>query len=79
MQRLPFNPEPLLALFMAKQAAASLTGDLEERFRRILDSRQMKQIPKTKCHPRRALPVSSRFTHRIFVFTANDTLMLLNL
>src|ERR1035437_3523788 len=32
MQRLPFNPEPLLALFMTKENAGSLAGDLEERF-----------------------------------------------
>jgi hypothetical protein len=28
MQRLPFNPEPLLALFMTKENTGSLAGDL---------------------------------------------------
>jgi hypothetical protein len=32
MHPLPLNPEPLLALFMAKESARSLAGDLEERF-----------------------------------------------
>ena len=32
MPRLPFNPEPLLALFMTEENAGSLAGDLEERF-----------------------------------------------
>ena len=35
MQRLPFNPEALLAFFMADKSAAGLAGDLEERFQRI--------------------------------------------
>lgn len=35
MQRLPFNPEALLALFMPKESAVGLAGDLEERFQRI--------------------------------------------
>ena len=35
MRRLPFNPEPLLALFMSKENAGSLAGDLEERFQRV--------------------------------------------
>src|ERR1019366_7939244 len=35
MQRLPFNPEPLLAFFMAKESAGSLAGDLEKRSQRI--------------------------------------------
>ena len=35
MQHLPFNPERLLALFMTKENAGSLAGDLEERFQRI--------------------------------------------
>jgi hypothetical protein len=35
MQRLPFNPEPLLALFMTKENAGSFAGDLDERFQRI--------------------------------------------
>jgi len=29
MQRLPFNPEPLLALFMTAESAGCLAGDLE--------------------------------------------------
>jgi len=32
MNRLPFNPEPLLACFMTKESVGSLAGDLEERF-----------------------------------------------
>jgi len=35
MHRLPFDPERLLALFMTKESAGSLAGDLEERFQRI--------------------------------------------
>jgi transcription antitermination factor NusG len=35
MYHLPFNPEPLLTLFMTKENAGSLVGDLEERFERI--------------------------------------------
>ena len=31
MHSLPFNPEPLLALFMSEDDAGSLAGDLEER------------------------------------------------
>src|ERR1700733_11824789 len=32
MHRLPFDPEPLLALFTTKEKAGSVAGDLEERF-----------------------------------------------
>jgi hypothetical protein len=35
MHDLPFDPEPLLALFMTNENAASFAGDLEERFQRI--------------------------------------------
>ena len=35
MQRLPYNPEPLLALFMSQANAGSLAGDLTERFQKI--------------------------------------------
>jgi hypothetical protein len=35
MKRLPFNPVSLLALFMPKQNAGSLAGDLEERFQKV--------------------------------------------
>jgi hypothetical protein len=35
MQRLPFNPERLLAFFMTEENARSLAGDLEERFQWI--------------------------------------------
>ena len=38
MQRLPFNPEPLLAFFMTQENAGSLVGDLEERFQRVCQS-----------------------------------------
>ena len=38
MHRLPFNPVPLLALFMTKESAGSLVGDLEERFNRTLET-----------------------------------------
>jgi hypothetical protein len=34
MRRLPFDPEPLLAIFMTKENSRSFVGDLEERFRR---------------------------------------------
>jgi hypothetical protein len=34
MHRLPFNPEPLLTLFMTKENAGSLAGDLEEEFQK---------------------------------------------
>jgi hypothetical protein len=34
MSRPPLNPEPLLAIFMAKESAGSIAGDLEERFGR---------------------------------------------
>ena len=32
MPRLPFDPEPVLRLFMSEENAGSLVGDLEERF-----------------------------------------------
>ena len=39
MHRLPLNPEPLLALFMRKESAGSLAGDIEERFQRMCADR----------------------------------------